>query len=276
MHDKPAACPARDAGYRLFSHLTRMRWGTTGLPPRVLRGRVEDAYHRLCAGAAPTISLELGAHEATFSRRIKDAMPETRCVAFEANPYVHARFVDEVAAAGVEYRHAAVAREAGEVSLTIPLEIRDQRRPRDGTSASLSTHRDIGESEQVTVPAVRCDDVVTAGSDDVVVAWIDVEGANGPVLESAVGVLERTSLAYIEVESEEIWPDQWLDTDVARFFDGIGMLPIVRDIQKPVRDFQHNVVYARPEIAGRQRTARMIDRIFSGPVASPPGTEAAR
>lgn len=262
MDDKPPASAARDAAYRLLSHATRLRWKATGLPTRVLRTRAENAYHRLCASVSPTLSVEIGAHDASFSRRIKREIPGVACVAFEANPYAHARFVDQVSAAGVDYRHAAVAGEAGEVTLTIPLAIRDEKRAIDGTSASLSVHRDIGSSEQVTVPAVRADEAVEVGPEDVVVAWIDVEGANGTVLTSASRLLERASLIYIEVEDEEIWPGQWLATDVARFFDSLGKVPLFRDIQQPARGFQHNVVYASAEIAAAPRTSRIVHRLF--------------
>lgn len=264
MAEKPPPSAPRDAAYRFLSHTTQVRWNASGLPTRALRRRAENTFHRLCASVAPTISVEIGAHEASFSRRIKQELPDTRCVAFEANPYAHARFVEEVSAAGVDYRHAAVTESAGDVTLTIPLQIRDEDRRRDGTSASLGVHRDIGGSEQVTVRGVRADDVVRLGPDDVAVAWIDVEGANGAVLGSAGRLLERTDLVYIEVESDEIWPGQWLDVDVARYFDGIGMVPIFRDIQDPQRHFQHNVAYATPEVAARRRTARMVDRMFRG------------
>lgn len=253
-----------DAAYRLLSNTTHVRWEATGLRPVVLRRRVENTFHRLCAAVSPTLGVEIGAHEASFSRRIQKNLPGTKSVAFEANPYVHERFRAELAAAGVDYRHAAAAAEAGDVELTIPLEVRGQQRPIDGTSGSLSLHKDAGDTTQVTVPAVRIDDAVSTGPDDTVVAWIDVEGANQPVLESAVGLLQRTVLVFIEVEDEEIWPGQWLDTDVAWFFAGLGMVPIFRDIQAPARHFQHNVVYAVPEVAEQRRTAEMINRLFRG------------
>ncbi|GAB4013276.1 FkbM family methyltransferase [Nocardioides ultimimeridianus] len=258
----PAPSMSVDAAYRLFSNSTLVRSHRDSVPAIVLRRRMQSMFLRMCRDLEPTIAFEAGAHEATFSRTVKEQTPSARVVAFEANPHVHAKYAAELAAAGVDYVHTAVADRAGEIDLTIPLRVQDQDRPLDGTSASLGTHRTLERSEHVTVPAARLDDLVTVGPDDRVVAWIDVEGANGPVLESGREVLARTSLVYIEVESETVWDGQWIDVDVARFFAELGLVPILRDIQSPDRAFQHNVVYAAPEIASDRATARRAYQLF--------------
>jgi hypothetical protein len=117
--------------------------------------------------------------------------------------------------------------------------------------------------ETVPVPAARLDDVVRREADlddgDAVVAWIDVEGATGPVLSSGRKVLSHASLVYVEVETEPVWDGQWLDVDVARFLAGCGLVPVLRDVQ---RKHQHNVVFASAHLATDPAMARLADRVY--------------
>lgn len=260
MTQVPAPSPAIDAAYRLFCNTTLVRTRAAGLSHRELKGRVRRTFRRLCRSVEPTLSVEVGAHEAEFSRRIKQDMPSLRAVAFEANPYVHEKYRDELTTRDVEYVYSAVSQTTGSVTLTIPLTVADQERSLDGHSASLNSRLEVSRSEQVEVPSTPLDAYLPVGEGDRVVAWIDVEGANGPVLESGRALLSRAQLVYIEVESDAVWEGQWIDTDVARFFAELGMVPLFRDIQ---RDFQHNVVYAAPELASTRPMARTINNLFS-------------
>ena len=79
--------PAQDAGYRYLSRLLARRARRLG---RVAaHERVLTVFQQLCVELEPTLSLEVGAHEASHSRWLKQAVPHARCLAFEANPYVH-------------------------------------------------------------------------------------------------------------------------------------------------------------------------------------------
>jgi len=253
---------AIDAAYRLFCNHAVVRTRQAQLPVGELQGRVRRTFERLCRDVDPTLAVEVGAHEAGFSRRIKSAVPTVRSVAFEANPYVYAKYRDELAPTGVEYVHFAVSQLQGTVPLTIPRFVQNQERPLDGTSASLGTHRTLEKAEQVEVPSTPLDTYLPVSESDRVVAWIDVEGANGPVLESGRALLSRALLVFIEVESEVVWDGQWIDVDVARYFAELGLVPVFRDIQGPMRTFQHNVVYAAPELATDRAMARKANRLF--------------
>lgn len=255
---------ASDAAYR--------RWADTladharGLPRKLVGERVETAFRELCTGLAPTLSVEVGAHEASFSVWMSQHVPSARCVAFEANPYVHQKFTAAIAGAGVEYVHLAVSQTRGATDLTIPRRMSDviadrhRRKRRTNRMASIvGRHRYAERSEVVSVPSAPLDDVVDVAEDDVVVAWIDVEGSAGTVLPSGAAVLSRASLVHVEVETEPVWEGQWLDVDVARFLAGCDLVPVVRDVK---RRHQYNVVFARPDIADDARTARLVDEVY--------------
>lgn len=253
---------AQDAAFRYLMNVQELRGHT--LPKDTVAERVEGLFQELCVELAPTLSLEIGAHEAGFSARLKRQSPGTRCVAFEANPYVYEKFAARHAESGVEYLHMAVSETNGTVELGIPRHFQNARgrrftKTRTNRMASLSSHRYAEETELVSVPSMRGDDFVQVAQDDVVVAWIDVEGASGAVLESTARALSHASLVYIEVENESVWDNQWLDLDVARFLATCGLVPLLRDVQRP---HQYNVVFANAEIAARADVAARCESVF--------------
>jgi len=242
-----------DAGYLYFRNLFGEY--ADGFQRDRLGRRVQRLFRELCLRLDPTIGLEIGAHEASFSSWLKEASPATRCLAFEANPYVAEKHRDRVAAAGVEYRHLAVGPTNGPAQLVIPTSVRNKERRLSNRMASLSQHTETDSAETVEVESVRLDDFLALGPDDRLVAWVDVEGATEVVLGSGPEVLRRTSLIYIEVEREAKWHDQWLDVDVARHLAGLGFVPIARDAQRP---HQYNVVFASADLAADPEVARLV------------------
>ena len=254
---------AQDAGYLYLARLLARR--ARELPRDLVGARVEQAFRDLCLELAPTVSLEVGAHEAEFSRWLKSEIPSAHCLAFEANPFVHDKFADGLDGTGVDYHHLAVSQVSGTVDLGIPrrfhnpLRGRRYRKRRTSGMASLARHRYAERTETVPVPSVPLDEFVSIDEDDVVVAWIDVEGASGEVLTSGANVLSHASLVYIEVEKEQVWEGQWLDVDVANYLADCGLVPVLRDIQ---RRHQYNVVFAKAELAATPEMARLCDEVY--------------
>ncbi len=251
--------PVEVATYVAFSRTweASSRMSPVGKPR--LQQRFLDYFRWLCRLIEPAVVLEIGAHEASFSQWARTALPDARVQAFEANPHVHAKYADEVTAAGVDYRNLAVGPVTGELELNLPLEIAGQRRTLDSRMASIAVHRETGDSVTVTVPSVRLDDHVELGADDRAVAWIDVEGANDAVLRSGPGVLDRLDAMHIEVEGSPTWEGQWLDTDVAHHLAGHGLVPVARDLQKP---YQYNVIYVRSALVLEPKVMRRAAAIL--------------
>ena len=246
-----------DAGYLYFRNLFG-EYADSFQRDRLGR-RVKDLFRQLCLRVEPTIGLEIGAHEASFSSWLKEASPTTRCLAFEANPYVAEKHRDRVLATGVEYRHLAVGPTNGPAQLVIPTSVRNKERRLTNRMASLSLHTESDSAQTVEVDSVRLDDFLPLTPDDRLVAWVDVEGATEVVLGSGPEVLRRTSLVYIEVEREAKWHDQWLDVDVARHLAGLGFVPIARDAQRP---HQYNVVFANGDLATDPEVARLVADLY--------------
>lgn len=249
------------AHYLAWSRTWEASARTSPLRLRQVEHRLIECWRTLCRRIEPTMTLEIGAHEATFSRWAAETFPAARVMAFEANPHVHAKYAEELAGTRVDYRNLAVGPVTGEVQLNLPTDIGGKERELTSRMASLGVHTDAGDNVQVTVPSVRLEDHVTPGRKDSLVAWIDVEGANEVVLTGAGSVLDRVKAVFIEVEKRTTWEGQWLDTDVNRFLRAEGFVPIARDVIR-YRPHQYNVLFARAALAQRPRTARLAARVL--------------
>jgi FkbM family methyltransferase len=253
-----------DADFTFSSRFLLAAANAAGVPRDALAKRVRGVFFRLAERLDPTVTLEIGAFEAGFSRWAREQFPSARVLAYEANPYVFDRFRDEVQPLGVEYVNACVGPANGTVSLNVPTDFRGGPRDLVNQMASLNTNLNTETHHVVEVPGVRLDDVVKATDDDRIVAWIDVEGALGMVLEGSRETLSRASVAYVEVENIPIWDGQWLDTDVVAWFGEIGMVPILRDIQ---RAEQYNLLFISEELARDPAVAKLAARVYA-PVAA--------
>jgi len=262
-----------DAAFTFTSRFLLGAAQVSGIPQDVLAKRVRKVFHRLTQRVDPTITLEIGAFEAGFSRWARTTLPEARVTAFEANPYVYDRFRDEVTAAGVEYLNAAVGPETGTVKLNLPVDRNGTVRDKVNQIASLTTHHRTENYEIVEVEGVRLDDAVPTTANDRVVAWIDVEGALDVVLAGSKETLSRAAAVYVEVERTPMAPAQWLDVDVARWFREIGMVPILRDLQRP---HQYNLLLVSEALALDRKVAKIAASVYApveaaAPAAPEPG-----
>ena len=252
----PASVPAAAgdrAQYLAFSRTWAAMARHSDVPRPEQQQRLVGFFRRLCRRADPAVVLEIGAHEASFSRWAARTLPDARVIAFEANPHVHAKYAAELAETRVEYHHLAVGPLTGEVRLNLPTDLGGRERELANRMASLGVHREMVDQIEVTVPSVRLDEFVVLGEGERAVAWIDVEGASGVVLDGSTGVLDRIDAVHIEVERETTWEGQWLDTDVAVFLKQHSLVPVARDL---ARKFQHNVVFARTHLVEQVATTK--------------------
>lgn len=254
--------PTAEAQFAFQSRFLLEAAAAAGVSEEDLAQRVRRLFRRLTTRVAPTVTLEIGAFEASFSRWARAQLPQARVLAFEANPHVHAHFRDEVSAAGVEYVHACVGVDDRPVTLHVPADFYGRERDLVNPMASLRTNLHTEQHHAVEVPGVRLDQVVLAGPADRVVAWIDVEGALEQVIGGGAETLARADVVYVEVEDAPLWDGQWLDTDVARWFREAGLVPILRDLQRPP---QYNLLLVSRDLATDPAVARLAGRVLAAP-----------
>ena len=196
-----------------------------------------------------TTVLEIGAHEATFSRAVKKACPEKTVRAFEANPQVYAHFLLEGAfrKLGIDYRFGAIGDSNGSTPLHIYESIDGKEEPCDSRRQSilLRVANDTDRHHQVLVPLARLDTLCATDPEDSRYSLrVDAEGAGAQVLEGAEGILPRTLAVYMKVESQPKFEGQALDRDIMHYLLERDFVPLLRDFQF---NHQYNVIFVKKD-----------------------------
>jgi FkbM family methyltransferase len=211
----------------------------------------------------PKTILEIGAHEASFSRTIKQKLPDSRVVAFEANPQVHEKFKAIVEATGVEYRFQCIADENRTYDFLIP-----GKEPGKEVTTMGSIHNtniwSMETMKKYQVEGRRLDDFLGDGIATNAM-WVDVEGAIGSVLAGAENALKHTVLFFAELEATARWDGQILDVDVIAKLAEQGLYPVLRDIQR--HKWQHNIVFLHQDVLRSPAVLQICARFMAKTLA---------
>ena len=221
---------------------------------------LQEAFLDLAVRSSPDLSIEVGAHEASFSIAMKKRLPDLEVMAFEANPYVfekYSRALSEGAENPIRYEHLAICDRNGVSELKIPVSWPRGRFGRDNAISSLHPRRDERfEYEVVSVPARMLDSVLEDTAFESCVMWVDVEGAQAEVIAGSGDALSRTSVLLIEVENESVWVDQETASGVSCRLGQHGLIPVMQD---NLARLQRNEVYMRPSKRMRGRALPVIE-----------------
>jgi FkbM family methyltransferase len=202
-----------------------------------VRARFLKALLKIVEIQKPAIVVEIGAHEASFSKEVKHLLPSAQVIAFEANPEVFNKFEQRVAAVGVDYRHACVATHDGYQTFHAPLSNKGNKWLKAGSMLG-GIHGSKTESYQV--PACRLDTVLGSMADNPSVIWIDVEGAIAQVLGGANKTLKNCRALYVELETQRWWDGQMIASEAVELLINSGLYPVLQDFQK---DGQANYLF---------------------------------
>ena len=232
-------------------------WRKLPLQPREqITEALEAMLGRVIQLAAPDLFVEIGAFEASFSRRMRRAFPDATVIAYEANPRVFDRFGAEARAVGVDYRHAALSDRDGSITFNVMEVISGRDMPALNRMGSIKPiAMPDSRSIEVTVRAARLDSELGETAGERACLWVDVEGAAGDVLRGAQRALARTDVLYCEVESGEVWQEQALAPEVIGLAEAAGFVLVARDCQKA---FQRNCLFLRPALAARADIAAEV------------------
>ena len=211
--------------------------------------RVASFFLRIQGLLPITTTLEVGAHEATFSRAVKKQHPERSARAYEANPHVYAHFLleGELREQGVHYEHYAIGDVDGRSPFHIYDKIGGKAEPCDSRRQSTLLRIETAESSQATiqVPMARLD-ALCAGdaAESRYGLWIDAEGSSGQILAGAANVLPKTLAIIIELESQPKFVGQSRDCDIMATLLAQDFIPILRDFQFP---HQYNAIFIKKD-----------------------------
>jgi len=204
---------------------------------------LDQTFFDLVNRLNPPVVLEIGAHEGNFSRKIKNSLPGSRVVAFEAHPLVYARYAAAMKQAGVEYLQFCVAERAGDMVLRAPKKS-DGREGRG--MGSLLRYSKAAESAEYPVRAITLDGFLGDAAGLANVMWIDVEGALARVFAGAECTLRNCQAVYLEMEAVARWEGQIIDADVVSHLAHYGLEPTLRDIQR--QRWQYNAIFVRQAV----------------------------
>ena len=198
--------------------------------------RVASFFLRALQLLPVTTTLEIGAHEATFSRKAKQQNPDRTVRAFEANPHVYAHFLleGELRKLGIDYRYGAVGDKNGSTRFHIYETIDGKVEPCDSRRQSilLRTAAEKDHRHGVWVPLARLDTLCANDpADSRYALWVDAEGASGQVLAGADKTLEKTLILIIELESRPKFVGQASDREIMASLLARDFVPILRDFQ---------------------------------------------
>jgi len=226
----------------------------------VVTARLAAQFEELSAALRPALTLEIGAHEASFSKRMRAKLPDARVVAFEANPAVHTRYAKTVVGAGVEYVNKAMAETVSQLRFVVPRA--DSGRPATGGGSLMEVAVAPAGTVELMVDAVPLDAFLGDAADAPNVMWIDVEGAVGRVLQGAERALRACHALYVEVETDHRWSGQIVDVEVVERLLPFGLIPVLRDIQK--RN-QYNLLFVREDWLAHPEVARALAGFSEAP-----------
>lgn len=210
--------------------------------------RVAAFFHHMLRLLGVTHTLEVGAHEAGFSRKAKAEHGDLLTArAYEANPLVHAHFLldDEMRSSGVEYNFMAIGNFNGSIKFHIYASTMGKAEPAASRRHSCLLRTDSPDDPHyaVTVPIQRLDSLCAADpSDSLYAMWIDAEGFGREVLSGAGELLDRTAAIYIEVESAPHFQKQAMDRQIMAMLLEKDFLPVLRDFLFP---HQYNIIFVK-------------------------------
>lgn len=196
-----------------------------------------------------TLSLEVGAHEASFSQLMRKQYPDITVAAFEANPTVHKHFARHIPFDKLKilYFNKAVSNIDGSITFHT-LDEDDGISVRSSLLHLSEEHvpEEVSETA-IEVSSVRGDTFLSAFEEENIVLWVDVEGATDIVLKSFEKSFEsrRISSLLVELESIELWKGQSRTSDIYDLMLGYDYLPVLSDCQYGTTQF--NTIFVRSE-----------------------------
>lgn len=182
---------------------------------------------------AADVFVEIGAHEANFSKSMKTTYSNAIAIAFEANPYVYQKYKDSVIKIGVIYENMAISDQTNYINFGIQQVINGKHIENTAGLHSIMERTDSDKVQHIRVQSTTLTAYFKKNCIDAnnVCLWIDAEGAASLVLKGAKQILEKVSSIYIEVESLEYWKNQWTETYIYKYFLDNGFIPILRDFE---------------------------------------------
>jgi FkbM family methyltransferase len=175
---------------------------------------VLSKFIKIQKAISPDISIEVGAHDADFSKEM--FIMGIECFAFEASPYVFERYKSDLT--NIKYINSAVSDKNG----IIKFEVQPDPDPSVVGNNSIKNRNEIKEYSYIDVSSVTLDEYFKDFLFFKGVLWIDAEGASREVLMGSINKIKDFASIYIELELQDFWKDAWKRDDVVKYLEDNG------------------------------------------------------
>jgi FkbM family methyltransferase len=196
--------------------------------------KIVELFYEKAIQCNPTEFIEVGCFEGSASKHLSTKLPNCRVTAYEANPINFEHFSKELTNYNINYVNKAISNFNGD---TIFFLLNPTKKNIKSSLAKRSKPR------KTTPVLVKCDTLnnLHYNVNHTYCMWIDAEGVGYEVLEGASDILDNTKYILIEVEKEQFWVGQKLDTDVISLLKLKGFAAVAKD-----REFsQYNILFEK-------------------------------
>lgn len=184
-------------------------------------------YRKLLRAFKPEVVFDIGSCDGSESIKSAQILPESRVVAFEANPINFNQILNnsDIKKYNVSVYNLAIQNNDGEVSFNII----DSDVVKNRGSSSLLNKPNF-PSRPVKVKGSRLDSFVERhfSESKSLALWIDVEGAGYQVLQGFDSIREQIIFFQIEVEENQIWEGQRTKSDIIELANSLNFREIAR------------------------------------------------
>lgn len=206
---------------------------------------LEDKYCELVTQLNIPLTIEIGAHEGSFSVNIKKQKPTTECHAYEANPFVFKKYQTKLNDLGIKYHNLAISNINNEIILNIPISRNNSSlRQINPISSIFKREEDSFKYKEITVTSKTIEKLYLKDNRQKSL-WIDVEGAQMEVLSPIKNVWSTISTVYIEIEKSKVWMNEYEKHEIHSLLANKGFIEIMRD---NIADLQYNAVYVHKSL----------------------------
>lgn len=220
----------------------------------------------------PGLILDVGSMDGSDSMRFRRMAPQSKIIAFEANPYNYAKMQSNphLAQLNIEVRNRLVSSKAEKGKFYISKgAVAGKNSGNMGTSSSMMPVNTADVAEEIEVDTTRLDEIIAKESvpTDWVAMWIDVEGAGYEVLSSVAGTKQQIALLHIEVELAEFWLGQKLKNDVIQLANELGLVLLAGSDN----DKQQDLVFVNAKLLNERASTIRIATFLAkwvGPASS--------
>lgn len=211
-----------------------------------MRINTTTLFYLLLKTIDPDSVYDIGSLDGTDSLRFRQILPDSRIIAFEANPALYSKMISSrnLHRENIEIFNKAVSNRNDSMTFYVDTaSIRGKKDWRNGISSLKIRLSDSLGVKEVKVKSIRLDSFVRR-YDRIcknLALWVDVEGNSFEVLEGISRVRNIVNLVHAEVETEQIWHGQKLEKDVEALMKKMDFIRIGKGFNEP----QHDVIFIK-------------------------------